>query len=432
MPLQIKPFLNQTANSVLSVMNALRVSVLFLFFSPSLSIAIDQTHRFDAGLSFIANHNDSDTTWLNHGLGRFPYGRASSDNAAAAEANLEYRYQLTDNWRFRSFVQAQVYSHSSTATELGLVEAELRYRKQLDFNQQFSARFGQFFLPTSHENLEQFWDSPYTITYSSLNSWIGEEFRPIGLDAHYRYNTDQGGQYTLAATSFVGNDSMGALLAYRGWSYGRLRTAYGDVLSLPRTQALSDSGIFADQRDDGTKPFGPDLDGRPGYALRFNYEAERISLSAAWIDNLGDTKLHRGEYAWRTQFALLGASWFISPNLEFISEASIGSTIMGALPAVDVDFYSAYSMLSYSTRSYRMTYRYDAFGANDVDQVDDDNNDFGRSHTIAVMWVPETNMYRLGVELLYLQSDRPRTMDSLAVVNENYSMSASILAQLRW
>ena len=105
---------------------------------------------------------------------------------------------------------------------------------------------------------------------------------------------------------------------------------------------------------------------------------------------------------------------------------------MGNLPAVDVDFYSAYSMLSYSLKSYRFTYRYDVFGANDVDQVDTDNNDFGRSHTIALMWAPETSEYRLGVELLYLQSDRPRTMESLDIVNEKHAMSASILAQFRW
>ncbi|KZY82871.1 hypothetical protein A3742_08310 [Oleiphilus sp. HI0071] len=410
----------------------LQGAALCIWLASSGLVAAEQAHRFDTSLTLIGNYNDSDMSWLNYGLGRFAYGQSGPDNAAAAEANFEYRYQFDAQWRFRAFVQAQAYSNNATAREIGLVEVELRYRNQLDFNQQVSTRIGQFFLPTSHENIEQFWDSPYTITYSSLNSWIGEEFRPIGLDAHYRYDTDSGERFTLGATTFVGNDSMGALLAYRGWSYGRLRTAYDDVLSLPQTQALSDSGMFGAQRDDGTKPFGSDLDGRPGYALRFNYDNEWLSLSAAWVDNLGDTELHRGEYAWRTRFALLGASWFIHPNLELISEASKGSTSMGSLPAVDVDFYSAYSMLSYSLNAYRLTYRYDVFGANDVDRVDDDNNDFGRSHTVALMWSPDASDYRLGVEALYLQSDRPRTLDTLELVNEKHAVSVSLLAQLRW
>lgn len=398
--------------------------VLAMFIDTCLAL---EAHSFDTQLNAIANYHKGSESWLNHGLGRFQYGDQPEGGALAGEANLGYRYQLSPTLRLRAFAQAQLNVPSNSTQNLGLVEFEARYRKQLDFNNQLTVKAGQFFLPTSFENVERFWESPYTINYSSLNSWIGEEFRPIGLDAQYRYETNHGDTYSLGLTAFGGNDSMGALIAYRGWSHGRLRTAYGDVLSLPRTLALSDGGMFGAQRDDGTKPFGRDLDGRPGYALRFKYVSDRLALSALWVDNMGDAELHHGEYAWRTRFLLIGGSWFISPQLEWIVEATNGDTEMGAAPGVAVDFYSAYSMFSYRFDRYRLSYRFDAFGANDVDVMDDDNNDFGRSHTLALMFSPTEERYRLGTEIAYLTTDRPRTMENGQIVNDSYALAMSVL-----
>ena len=59
--------------------------------------------------------------------------------------------------------------------------------------------------------------------------------------------------------------------------------------------------------------------------------------------------------------------------------------------------------------------------------MDDDNNDFGRSHTIALMFSPVQGDYRIGTELMYLESDRPRTMDGGQLVNEAHAISVSAL-----
>ncbi|HKO55167.1 MAG TPA: hypothetical protein VJ276_04770, partial [Thermoanaerobaculia bacterium] len=155
-------------------------------------------------------------------------------------------------------------------------------------------RAGLFFLPTSRENREDLWTSPYTITLSAVNSWIAEEFRPVGAELQWRH----GDLVTVAGTAFRGNDTAGALLAWRGWQLHSRLATYGDVHPLPPLHPA-----FAEQRADGTTAFGRDLDGRLGFAGRARVATpDRWSLQFAHVDNRGDRLLRRGEYAWQTRF----------------------------------------------------------------------------------------------------------------------------------
>lgn len=404
---------------------------LSLFISTEVLSSSNRDHHYKANVNVVANYQDSGDTWLNGGLGRFAYGNGVNERSALNEYNLAYRYRFSPSIQVSTHLQTQLSSYDSSARELGLVELELQYRHDLDFNQQIGFKVGQFFLPTSMENIDSFWESPYTINFSSLNSWIGEEFRPIGVDGVYKYHFDQGGSFSVAGTLFGGNDSMGALLAFRGWSYGRQRTVFGDVLALPDLNSLQNGQMFGGQRDDGTKPFGRDLDNDLGYALRSSLSFDAVQLKLSFVDNMGDTTLLHREYAWRTKFSLLGFSWQIDDDLEFLSEAMTGSTLMGAGPGVDIDFYSLYTMLSYEMDDYRISYRYDQFGIDDKDQVDQENNEIGRSHTLALMWQPEASALRLGIEGLFLTSKRQRILaaSSTAPSRDGDSFTLSLLAQ---
>ena len=54
-----------------------------------------------------------------------------------------------------------------------------------------SVKAGAFFPAISLENDDLGWTSPYTLTPSAINSWIGEELRTIGSEGILRYDTRQ-------------------------------------------------------------------------------------------------------------------------------------------------------------------------------------------------------------------------------------------------
>ena len=87
---------------------------------------------------------------------------------------------------------------------------------------------GAFFLPTSRENVDNLWETPYTISSSALNTWMGEEFRPVGVDATYIRPTQRAGTFTVGGTGYVGNDTFGELPIGRGWSIGDRWTVLGE------------------------------------------------------------------------------------------------------------------------------------------------------------------------------------------------------------
>jgi hypothetical protein len=49
-----------------------------------------------------------------------------------------------------------------------------------------------YFPQPSRENVDPLWSSPYTITLSALNTWIGEEVRLTGLEAALVHRGDNG------------------------------------------------------------------------------------------------------------------------------------------------------------------------------------------------------------------------------------------------
>lgn len=330
-------------------------------------------------------------------------GPGSDRNDLFATAQLGADW--TPNQHFDLHVSG-IGRHDALGTSAGLVEAYVDARAEFGLDE-VQLRAGQFFLPTSRENKEALWTSPYTIHFSALNSWIGEEVRPVGVDLQYRHITSRGHAITTGATAFQGNDSMGALLAWRGWSIGNHLSTYNEVLPLPPVP------FFPAQRSDGTKPFGSDLDGRTGYAARVRYSVpSRANVLYTYVDNRGDRELHRGEYAWATRFHLIGAEIGNPDRVVVASEYMRGKTGMGVPPIfVDANFYAAYVLVSGKSGRNRLTARYEMFNTEERDfSIAEVNEENGRAWTLA-WFVDATPSLRLGGEFTQLVGDRVNKPD---------------------
>jgi len=334
-------------------------------------------------------------SWVDGG-----WGRLERENVVA---------QAGVDWTPSRYFDVHV-SGSAREDHAGLVEAFADARAIFGLDE-VQLRAGQFFLPTSRENKDPLWASPYTIQFSALNSWIGEEVRPIGADLQWRHTTARGHVLTTAATAFRGNDSMGALLAWRGWTVGSRLSTYDEVLPLPPLETLNT--FFVHQRDDGSKPFGTDLDGNTGYAARVRYALPpRASIQYTYLDNRGDRLLHRGEYAWDTKFHLISAEFGDPDAFSVAAEYMTGKTGMGAPPAfVQADFYATYLLVSHKRGRNRWTARYELFNTEERDFSPAEwNDENGRAWTLTWMFDLRANV-RLAAEFTQFTGARVNTPD---------------------
>src|SRR6185295_12162247 len=140
-----------------------------------------------------------------------------------------------------------------------LVEAYFKYRPVSTTPLRWSFKAGAFFPPISLENDGIGWTSPWTLTPSAINSWVGEELRTIGGEGRLEW---RGAAHQLEAFGalYAANEPAGALLADRGWALHDRPTGLFDRVRIPDAMAatLRRSAPFYEG------PF-QQLDGRVGW-----------------------------------------------------------------------------------------------------------------------------------------------------------------------
>ena len=231
-------------------------------------------------------------------------------------------------------------------------------------------RGGAFFLPTSRENVDALWENPYTVSSSALNTWFGEELRPIGLDATFMH-----GGAILGGTLFRGNETFGALPVDRGWALHDRWTLLGEKVA---------SGEYFTS-------LTSENDGRLGWSARAGWNASAFSVLYTHIDNRSDGQLYGDLYNWATRFDLVGADWGHG-DWTVASEFGWGPTTLyfhGGSATVDLD--AGYLLVSRRLPRGRLSLRFDAWNGGEDERRD-------QALTLAGFWYPIPRL-RAGLEV---------------------------------
>ncbi len=377
------------------------VAVVLLLASPAGAGTLD-FHGFLSGRAAAASGPDS---WLDNRYGRFDI---EGNGSAIAELGID--------WTPSRFLTAHVHA-IGRGRDSGLVEAYGQAQVERG-SHRLRLRAGQFFLPASRENRDQLWSSPYTISFSAWNSWIAQEVRPIGADLEWRVTTPALNGLTIGATAFRGNDTMGALIAWRGWTVGNHLAVYDEVVPLPHLPSLE--RFIPAQRRDGTTAFTRDLDGRTGFSARARFAyADRGMVQLTHVDNGGDNQIYGDQYSWDTAFDVLALEIGNSEFTVLAVEVANGRTSMGRIIPqtqprryANVGFVCGYALVSHKRNDNRFSARLDAFRNEDRDGSPGENNDEeGLAWTLAY-FRDLTPRLRAGLELTQVVADRPAAAES--------------------
>ena len=299
-----------------------------------------QVHGFLTGRAVRANAPQS---WNDGGYGTFDVGGDRTSALFMAQAGID--------WTPTTWILVHGDGIARNSREAGVGERAGIVQAYVDlFNDRWRLRAGHFWLPASRENIDPLWNSRYTITYSALNTWVGQEVRPLGIDLQYSPNF----YLTLGVTAFQGNDTMGTLLAARGWTLGNRLTVYDEVLPAA---------------PDTTRPFGPDLDGKTGYAGRIRFQLpERAMIQFTHLDNRAELDPGRvPDVPWLTRYDTIGTTIGSTSPTTFAAEWASGDTTVG-FPggSFKLGFNTAYALLSHKFGAERVSVRLERY-ATDFD-----------------------------------------------------------------
>lgn len=392
-------------------MRILLCSMCFIFPAVPLLQAQEQGLSLKGWVSTGATRNNGPSSWLNGMGGKFNTGQIF-DPKLFADLQVQLKYRPNSQFGIVIHGLARQEPDVLEGRDFGLVQAFLEANVPRNAHQ-FQFKLGLFFPPTSMENTDPLWRNPYTLTLSAINTWLAEEIRHTGLDLRYSFDASKLSVFT-EATLLSGNDSMGSLIAWRGWSFGRRISVWNETLPLPNLKSLLDTGPFGVQNDQGTQPINRDLDNSLGVSARFALEWSTGLVTSHYLRTNGDRGLHMGEYAWETSLYQLGFT--LTPNswLTLLGEGMDGETGMGLLqsPHVQSSFQSWYLLSSVQKNRIRFSLRYDSFQTRDLDKQNipinaDFNEENGKALTAAVLF-QMSPAWRLGLEWLKLDNDRLR------------------------
>jgi hypothetical protein len=336
----------------------------------------------------------NDPSFVNGGPGRLRYGSGDTQARFGAAA-LVVTAQFTPALFALADMQLQQTDHASPQ----LTEAFLRYRPVSLSAWRASIKGGLYFIPISLENDGIGWTSPWTITPSAINSWVGEELRGLGVEGREEWRGDSG-TLGFGGGLFRHNDVAGNILVMRGWSLSDLVYGVGGRLREPS--------------DDGTReqyaPF-QSIGGRTGWYADTGWKSTNgLDVRVLRYDNGADPHAYRlyadGDklFAWHTRFWSAGASYVTGP-VTWMAQGMNGDTeVQPHQRTLLTHFQSAFLLAGWNRGAWRPTLRLERFRTWP-------SGERGHALTAALNWRP-SDWLRLTAEWLHVDATRNDRADA--------------------
>ena len=306
---------------------------------------------------------DGEKSWVDGGFGKLRSGSEGDLRVRPQLGNVSLVWKPQFSWSLGATVVGEV--EGGQHTDAGLSQAYLTFRPMRGSKLAFSARAGLMWPPVSLEHEGADWHVRDSITSSAINSWIGEEVRPVAAEATVAASL---GAHKLRATAAImaANDTSATLLTYRGWAlHDRTTLAFHRQPLPPLGPELT--GIQA--------PFThPLVDLHEGFARHPGYYAKLVwtppvplRIELFRYDNRANPQNVNvdSEWGWRTSFNHIGAVADLGPGTELKAQALQGRTHMGyPMPVrrwIDERFRAAFVMLNHQFGKVGVAVRGDAF-----------------------------------------------------------------------
>lgn len=241
---------------------------------------------------------------------------------------------------------------------LDLTEAYLDWRPYPRSAWRWRTRAGAFYAPISLENRATGWGSLYSLSPSAINTWVGEEFRTIGVEVETTSLgafADRSFDVSFVAAAYAWNDPAGVLIFERGWSMHDRQTPLFGVL--PRPIVMDPTNV--------TMRFFEEIDDRVGYyaGAEIAWRNESV-VRVLHYDNRGDPDdAIATEPTWSTRFEAVGARLALPENVTVIVQGMWGDTEVGpqgnGRGLFLTKYWSYFGLLSHRAGRSRLTLRYD-------------------------------------------------------------------------
>jgi hypothetical protein len=251
-------------------------------------------------------NSNAEPSFMEGGLGTTRFG-SHDDGLQLGRVRLALTQSLGELWS--AHLDVSMYDDKDRSP-VGVTEAYLLFRPYPFDGYRLRLKAGGFYPPISLENRAPGWDSPYTLSYSAINSWLATEVRPLGLEGTLDWlGTRTGHGIDLGATAgaFGWSEGTGVVLANNGFSLSDRQTPLFGRVGQPGAPPLG-----------GAEPF-LQFDRRAGIyagielryldrvvlrALRYDNRAEPMTDDVTTANYSQDTRFNsaglriEGDYGW--------------------------------------------------------------------------------------------------------------------------------------